>query len=368
MKRYKTFTTRDLLDDPDFIKWVKEPDEETNKFWDRVITNYPEKEREIREAHELLSLLDWEKNKLPEESFRSMRQRIGQSMAVEKVKKKGNGFFSTKEGSLTTVLKIAAVLTIPLLSFTYWVLSTNSDRESLDEAVIQPNNESKWNWAIDREHSNPRGQKSVITLPDGTKIWLNSDSKLRVPSNFAASKTREVYLDGEAYFDVAKNPSKPFVVHTLFVEVKVLGTAFNVKSYRDDSQIETTLIHGKVSIGKTGDTNGLVLLPNQKAIFSKKTSDMSVHAVANIDIPTAWRQNKLVFDGAPLADVILQLERWYDVKIHIESEGSLECLITANLDNESLTDVLQLFEISHKVTWRINGKDVFMEGTFCNKP
>src|SRR5690606_22071977 len=91
---------------------------------------------------------------------------------------------------------------------------------------------------------NPRGQKSVMLLEDGTKVWLNADSKLTYSRNFAQGDLREVFLDGEAFFEVVSNPQKPFVVHTSALNIKVLGTSFNVKSYSDDSRIETTLVEG----------------------------------------------------------------------------------------------------------------------------
>src|SRR5690606_11338540 len=123
-----------------------------------------------------------------------------------------------------------------------------------------------------REVQTPRGDRSLTVLDDGTQVWLNANSTLRFATDFVAGNTREVFLDGEAFFDVVEDKSKPFIVHASGVSVEVLGTAFNVLSYDDDGVVETTLVRGKIDIVPNGgDSNShLTLLPNQRAVFNRE--------------------------------------------------------------------------------------------------
>jgi len=217
------------------------------------------------------------------------------------------------------------------------------------------------------QRENPKGQKSILLLSDGTKIWLNADSKLTYAKNFTEGTTREVYLQGEAFFEVAHDVTKPFIVHTSELDIRVLGTSFNVKSYNEDKKIETTLLTGQVKITKANEpvnNTSLILAPNQKAIFQKETKAMDVEQV-QAERSSAWRQDKLVFDETTYGEVITQLERWYDVKITLEGDGDLQCKLTASIEKESLEDVLNLLVLSHKISYTISGSNIYLKGSLC---
>jgi len=215
---------------------------------------------------------------------------------------------------------------------------------------------------------NPVGQKSVLFLSDGTKVWLNAASKLTYTKSFSQRDTRDVYLEGEAFFDVAHDESKPFIVHTSSIKIKVLGTSFNVKSYSDEKTIETTLLDGKVRIEQSDATGNRIgdveLKPNQRAVFDKKSKVINIKEVV-ADNSVSWKQERMVFDGESIDNVLLQLERWFSVEIHVQNKGNLECKLTASIENESLEEVLRLIETSHDIRYRIIGNEVFIEGTLC---
>jgi ferric-dicitrate binding protein FerR (iron transport regulator) len=215
---------------------------------------------------------------------------------------------------------------------------------------------------------NPKGQKSVMLLDDGTKVWLNADSKLTYSKNFGKNGLREVHLEGEAFFDVVKNPEAPFIVHTSALNIRVLGTSFNVKSYADDSRIETTLVEGKVEIDKLVDRTrtrrNVVLQPNQKATFSKESMDINVKEVAAEEV-VAWRNDRLVFKSEPFGEVVKQLERWYNVKIHVENEEYAICPLTASIEKETLEEILNFLAVTHKIGFAISGSDVYIKGSLC---
>lgn len=217
------------------------------------------------------------------------------------------------------------------------------------------------------EKSNAIGQRSVLRLADGTQVWLNVGSTLKYPLSFVGKKNREVYLEGEAYFDVVENKQCPFIVHTDGIKIKVLGTAFNVKSYVSDKTIETTLIRGKVAIENTNSDSEeqVVLAPNQRAVFSRKTERISL-AATTPDIYISWKSGSLIFEDETLENVINTLERWYGVKIHLEDSTNKDCRLTAKIDQESLVQMLELLKSTTQISYFIQDKEVYIRGTVCD--
>jgi ferric-dicitrate binding protein FerR (iron transport regulator) len=165
----------------------------------------------------------------------------------------------------------------------------------------------------------PSGQKSHMVLPDGTKVWLNSGSKI-VYSNDYNKKLRVVKLTGEAFFDVVHNSQHPFIVETGLVNVEVLGTAFDVQAYSDDSTIEVSLVRGSVSVRSAIDESKIALLqPNQKVVINKANLLCMLSNCNAID-ESIWINNKIRFDGAPPEEIFKQLNRWYGVNIAFEND------------------------------------------------
>jgi len=203
-----------------------------------------------------------------------------------------------------------------------------------------------------------RGDKKEVYLPDGSKITLNADSELTYPIEFNDS-LREVTLIGEAFFDIKSNVNKPFIVHTNKIKVKVLGTSFNVKSYADDENIETTLVTGKVELIKDKETP-IILAPSQKAVFHKKENTLEIEEVHSEDI-VAWKTGKLIFKKTSLQEVVVDLERKYNVKININSLKLLDYEYTGTFDNLSIDEVLNLLTISSPIKYTIENEKINLE-------
>ena len=163
----------------------------------------------------------------------------------------------------------------------------------------------------------PRGGEFCLTLSDGTRVWLNSETELRYPVNFTAEK-RRVFLKGEAYFEVAKNAQIPFVVTTSAgIDVKVLGTKFNVASYENDEQVTTTLAEGSVEVG---DEKGSVRLkPEEQALFCKGDRSLRVQKV-DVGMYLAWKDGKFIFEEQSLEQIMKQLQRWYEMSVFYTNE------------------------------------------------
>ncbi|MFC5873238.1 FecR family protein [Chryseobacterium arachidis] len=159
--------------------------------------------------------------------------------------------------------------------------------------------------------STPRKGQYKTTLPDGTKVWLNAESELKFPTQFTTDE-RLVELKGEGYFEVAHNANKPFIVISKGQRVKVLGTKFNINSYSNEETTKTTLISGSVELSNEKNTASIKLKPGQQGKLnqSKFTTEF-----VDTDIFTAWTTNEFQFEGAPLVEVLRQLERWYDVDV-----------------------------------------------------
>ena len=227
--------------------------------------------------------------------------------------------------------------------------------------------------------STKRGSKSKIQLPDGTEVWLNADSKITYNENFLG-KLREVQLSGEAFFEVVKDETRPFVIHTEVIDVKVLGTAFNVRSYANEKNTETSLIRGSVEISlRSSPDKKFTLKPNDKLIVrneevkaiaekmadEKKESKPIVLTWGKINYEKSdssakeilWVKNKLSFDGEPMEEIALKIERWYDVKVNIDDRIKKEDF-TGTFEGESLQQVMEALQITGKFRYTINKKEV----------
>lgn len=205
----------------------------------------------------------------------------------------------------------------------------------------------------------------TILLADGSTVKMNSGSRLKYPDHFTAD-TRDVYLSGEAFFDVKKDAKHPFIVHTEQLAVKVLGTAFDVKAYQNDAFTETTLIRGKVSISlKNNTAQTFILKPNDKFTLSNGRGSISQlmlfnRAGADKVIETAWLNHELIFKNNRFDEVAKLFERWYDIKIAFKEPELKAIQFTGHFEKESLTDALNVLRLIENFNYSVNGKNVYI--------
>jgi len=202
----------------------------------------------------------------------------------------------------------------------------------------------------------PNGEKSMISLYDGTKVWLNSGTTLRYPATFS-KKERAVYLDGEGFFDVAKNEKCPFVVNAHGLNVKVLGTRFNVNAYEEKAEVKVTLERGAVFARACSGGKGVLLAPGEQAIYSRSSKEISQKEVDS-KLYSSWTENLLRFEDAPLIEVIRKMEHWYGVKITLDPSVNLEDKFTMSIKTESLREMLNLISKTIPVKYEIDGDKV----------
>jgi transmembrane sensor len=211
----------------------------------------------------------------------------------------------------------------------------------------------------------PLNQKKYIILADGSKIWINSLSELKYPKVFN-DKTREVYLSGEAYFDIRHDAVRPFIIHTGKVVTTVLGTAFNIKEDNLQNTVVVTVTRGKVSVAN-GDESLGVITPNQQISFntvSKQHTQKDVDAKQVI----AWQQNDIYFDNITFADAAKQLEQRFMVKISFANERVKNCRFTGTaLKEDNLDKILKVICTFNKATYQTNTDgNIIIDGPGCN--
>jgi ferric-dicitrate binding protein FerR (iron transport regulator) len=226
----------------------------------------------------------------------------------------------------------------------------------------------------------PMGEKSELMLSDGTRIWVNASSSIRFPGQFTA-ESRDIWLDGEAYFEVAGDRKHPFIVHTSELDVKVLGTKFNLKAYSDEDIIEATVVEGLVRIESHGAFNirkdEVLLRPNHKAIYLKKKGKVIdkeqiareiveplvpkkiiLTKTVKVESAISWHEGKLIFLDESFESIALKLERRYDVKITIETDGIKKLRYTGILKNVSIEQALKALQLTTPFNYSIKDNSI----------
>lgn len=205
----------------------------------------------------------------------------------------------------------------------------------------------------------PVGGFYKLSLPDGSEVWLNSASELRFPVQFNGKK-REVYLEGEAFFQVARDTSKQFIVHLNKAQISVLGTKFNVNAYQDEERIYTTLAEGSITFRSSKGENEVYLHPGEQSIMDMNNGETTVLKV-DPSIYSAWIKGRFVFRAMDLGTIMRQLQRWYDCEVFYTSEEikQQEFWGVINRDME-LMDVLNIIEETAGVHFEIKGRTVIV--------
>lgn len=230
------------------------------------------------------------------------------------------------------------------------------------------------------EISTRNGSRTRINLPDGSVVWLNAGSKLVYDKNFD-SKLREVSLTGEAYFDVVKNPGKPFIIHAGKMDIKVLGTLFNVKSYPGEAHTEASLIHGSIEVMiKDRPAEKIILKPNEKIIVANEpepeqggTKKANVRnepivAIRHLNyepkdstiIETSWVENKLIFRDESFKEMAPKLERWYGVNIRFKNDKVQQLRFSGTFTRETIEQALAGLKITGGFNYSINDSTILI--------
>ncbi|MBD8489146.1 FecR family protein [Echinicola sp. CAU 1574] len=208
----------------------------------------------------------------------------------------------------------------------------------------------------------PYAKRFEVILPDGSEVTLNAGSSLTYPTSFDHMETRSVTLSGEAFFKVKKDADQPFIVKADLMNIRVLGTEFNVSSYPEDPLVQTALVEGKVSIynnDSSYDERATVLLPGELANWDKSGNEIQVKKT-ELDMYTAWLSGKIIFRNISFPNIIKKLERHYDVEI-VNSQGTFETeYYSASFDVETIDEVMETFKRAYGLQYEIKGNKIFI--------
>lgn len=239
----------------------------------------------------------------------------------------------------------AAVVLLTIGFFSYHSLSDNFTADGTEQSLAL------------KTINTQRGEKRTVILSDGSTIRMNYQTEIRVPEKFEGSE-RVVYLTGHAHFDVARDTERPFIIYTKDSKTQVLGTSFEINT-KEEGATEIIVTSGKVAFSEKDKVNNLVTLTlNDRAVLGAdriiKTDEVDAQRL------TAWRENKLLFDGETLAEIIEVLEPWYDIEIMVESEELLKEDFILSLDNPPLSSVLEDLSFASGLEYKIKGKQVII--------
>jgi transmembrane sensor len=280
-----------------------------------------------------------------------------------------------KSRTFRTVLTVA-LIAITLAS-TWLILYPGHNRQRLSP---NPTPASAAAPALN-EVVTANGSRTHLTLPDGTRVWLNAGSRLTYDKNYGSAR-REINLTGEAFFDVANNPHQPFIIHTSRLDVRVLGTSFNVKSYAADKTTEATLVRGSIAISIKNRLDETILLkPNQKLIVTNDLTTLLRHqpglarttsdSTAQVSIrppsyeqntgamiETSWVNNKFIFKDEDFGALSKDLERWYGVSISLTDPAQADWRFTGNFEKETIRQALDALKLTAKFNYIIQGSQI----------
>lgn len=330
--KYKDFDIEDFLKDEFFIKWVKSPNDETDHFWLKWIQAHPEKQGMILLARKIIESIDYlEKVDLTDEEYTELYETIQSQYKLYPVPEKFHywGIFR----KLVAVLFILSCISLGFFA----------------KSQIEENKLAKLHQIVTK--ANNDGVKSHFILSDGTKVYLNSDSKLEFPKVFHGEE-RRVSLTGEAFFEVSHHKDMPFVVEVGDSEIKVLGTSFNA-NHRDE--LSVALLTGKVEVGdKSG--NRIFLEPNE--ILVKDHEGKFNKSFFDPNEIIGWKDNYLVFNDEKFEAVLSKLKRWYNVEIEVVGKVGDSWSYSGIYHKESLQHVLEGISITSNFSYEIAGRKI----------
>lgn len=338
------------------------------------LSNYLHYEPELQQQYHMLKKL-WDVNaELHSTSIQDTNEKTRVKSILKKAEEERTGIANEeeigkddKEDSIwrflfgrSFKLLYAATITVVLVLYYYPRSDSKHIPERKQEVVAVKN-----------------GSRTKILLPDGSSVWLNGDSKLYYDAAFNG-KVRKVRLVGEAFFDIVKNPNRPFIVYAGKINIKVLGTAFNVKCYEDDRDIETTLLRGSIEVteNRSGSTPRILLKPNQKLIVPIEPASVVLpkkedFKILNLDkklkedehIETSWIYNRIEFRGENFEELARKLERWYDIKIQFEDERVKNIKFNGSFEQETVEEAFNALQKVASFKYKVYGREVFIKSS-----
>jgi len=336
MNKYTNYTFEDFILDESFNNYALKVIDEDTLYWENWFNKNHINIKIAIDACKCIQSVKFKKNKLPEQFKNNEWALLSQKLQFGKKTK-------IKRNKIVLMRKYVAafVLLIGLFNVIYF----SSDLFNISEEITYT------------KIYTPKGKIRTILLPDSTLVYLNSDTKLKYGSDFGKNN-REVYLEGEAYFDVIHNPNKTFIVHTSEYDIKVLGTAFNVSAYLYDNIYQTSLERGKISIiDKKGKKS--TLNPDEIHLLIRNKKQSKIYRIENINKYSSWRKGEIFFCNQSFKNIARELERTYNIHFYINKKEIENLKYTGKFDrNDSITKILKILKLTTEFNYTLKNDTV----------
>ncbi|MCC5930256.1 MAG: FecR domain-containing protein [Cyclobacteriaceae bacterium] len=344
---YHQFDTEDFINDPRFRNFVLQSNDKDYTFWSDFISRHPEKAESIQQAK---AFLEFFYDKLPDSDLKYEFEKFEAIIQATKVSKVE---YPIERVSKYQWLRIAAVFLLlcsTSIIFWQWFVANAPDR-------VDDNTNKESETALIRRQT-IKGQKSVLTLSDGSTIYLNAETTIEYPPVFQKG-LRQVYLKGEAFFDVQSDSLNPFVVVAENFSARATGTSFNIRSYSEDTHTVVSLMSGRLSVSNLETQKSISLMPRQKSICNRKTGNLQPEDMI-ADEMRGWREGLLILDKVNYECLKAELERWFDITIVTQKRPDIQTF-NARFEKPSLESVMAGLAFSANFTYEIHHKTVIIK-------
>lgn len=386
MEKYNNCSLLDLVWDDAFRQWVLSPTPETNTQWHQWLSENPEKWDIVQDASEVVKGVKVQEPVISDQEIRLLIQKTIQK--IDQIEQSPQNTISLKPREQSTELevkplkkayyiqplfKIAAAVTLLIgLGWWAWGVQKSTQFKSIYEQQVS-------NEKLELiETINKTDASQVVHLSDGSKVTLKKGSRISYEPSFIGDY-RTVYLSGEAFFEVAKNPNKPFVVYANELVTKVLGTSFTIKAYQEDTEVIVEVKTGRVSVStqksqdkekimENQELKGLVITPNQKIIFNREVEQLTKTLVAEPEIAAEQNEKQTFnfdFDDTPASEVFQVLKEAYHINILYDGALMKDCPVTAPLTDQSLFDKLKIICKAIGATYEVLDGQIIIQSKGC---
>lgn len=346
---YKNYLPEDFLTNESFLNYCLRKNADDIYFWEQWLKENPEKKDRVEEAKKLFFLIQDDikfrkEHKAELEEFKSQfREHLKATTPV------------VRRLPLRNILRYAAVAATVILVIGFW-LNVRKSSETVGTIAFKPSTESE---VLVRKK---------VNLPDGSVVTLNANSTIEIPEDYN-EKERKIILKGEAFFEVAKNKEKPFIVRSGNISTVALGTSFWVRNYNHEAQVKVLLVTGKVKVEAYKGTvrkpaKTIFLIPNQQAVINLKSHLETKKTVFLPETVEYWKDNVLIFNDTKFEEVLARLEKWYGVKIEVINKPKSTKHFTGEFKNKSLKSVLEALSFSNN--FKYSQTDQYVKIEFTN--
>jgi ferric-dicitrate binding protein FerR (iron transport regulator) len=367
--QYQTY--KDFLADSYFRQWVKQPDEASTLYWETFLAEHPEQSTNVAQAADALRSLSAATEQLVEPVTRAEQDAVWMAIQarISQPERSVNPFLG-RSRSLWGWLSVAASICL-IAGIGWWGFRTTATSPASKQQPV-----AVLSRFVDEYNDSTKPQ--LLNLPDGSSVILQPNSRLTYERRFDKAQ-RTVYLQGEAFFEVAKNRQRPFLVHANELWTKVLGTSFNVRAYANDKDVTVTVRSGRVAVFTQKEAQkrnmnspsleGTVLKPNQQIVFARSEDRLIspkriVPLILARKVP-AFSPASFVFDATPVSTVFAELEKVYGLQISYDKTALGNCRLTADLSDETLNNKLAVICKSIEATYSLNQNSVLVSGPGC---